>query len=257
MRRYINPDAISPPCHRSPVRLAKRRPKAVDYGADLPDWIAMSKGLSDAATPPLALEARGLTCERGERLLFSELNLAVDHGQMIQLEGANGSGKTSLLRILCGLAQPIDGEIYWNGTSTRKQRLEFLANVAYLSHYNGIKGELTPVENLVISRNLGVPARGNSIDDALEQVGLLDFDDQPCNSLSAGQKRRVSLARLLATDSPLWILDEPFTSLDVSGVALVEGMLRAHLGAGGLAIVTTHHPVDMTGHKVIKLRLGE
>jgi heme exporter protein A len=202
------------------------------------------------------LEARALTCERGGRLLFSELDLAVDHGQMIQLEGANGSGKTSLLRILCGLAQPLDGEIFWNGASTRKQRLEFLANVAYLSHYNAIKGELTPVENIDISRKLGVPAQHTSIDDALEQVGLIDFDDQPCNSLSAGQKRRVSLARLLATDSPLWILDEPFTSLDVDGVALVEDILRQHLDANGMAIVTTHHPMDMGSHQVIKLRLG-
>jgi len=212
----------------------------------------MSQGSSDSP----ALEARALTCERGERLLFSELDLAVDHGQMIQLEGANGSGKTSLLRILCGLAQPIDGEIFWNGVSTRKQRLEFLANVAYLGHFNAIKGELTPLENLAISRGLGIPSETTSADDALEQVGLLDFDDQPCHSLSAGQKRRVSLARLLTTRSPLWVLDEPFTSLDVDGVALVEDMLRSHLDDGGLAIVTTHHPVDMGQHQVTKLRLG-
>ena len=208
-----------------------------------------------AASPP-ALQARALTCERGERLLFSKLDLAVDHGQMIQLEGANGSGKTSLLRILCGLAQPIDGEIYWNGQSTRKQRLEFLANVTYLSHQNGIKGELTPVENLHIARGLGIPSEHTGIDDALERVGLLDFDDQPCHSLSAGQKRRVALAQLLTNNRPLWVLDEPFTSLDVKGMALVEGMLREHLDGGGLAIVTTHHPVDMGEHRVTKLRLG-
>lgn len=215
----------------------------------------MPQALPESAALP-ALEARGLTCERGERLLFSGLDLAVDHGQMIQLEGPNGSGKTSLLRILCGLAQPIEGEIFWNGQSTRRQRLEFLANVTYLSHHNGIKGELTPLENLRIARGLGIPSPHNSIDDALEQVGLLDFDDQPCHSLSAGQKRRVALAQLLTNDSPLWVLDEPFTSLDVKGVALVEGMLRKHLDDGGLAIVTTHHPVDMGEHTVTKLRLG-
>jgi len=217
----------------------------------------MPKAQPESAVSPPALEARGLTCERGERLLFSDLDLAVDHGQMIQLEGPNGSGKTSLLRILCGLAQPIDGEVYWNGQSTRKQRLEFLANVTYLSHQNGIKGELTPVENLRIARGLGMPSAHISIDDALQQVGMLDFDDQPCHSLSAGQKRRVALAQLLTNDSPLWVLDEPFTSLDVAGVALVEGMLRQHLDDGGLAIVTTHHPVDMGSHSITKLRLGE
>jgi heme exporter protein A len=113
------------------------------------------------------------------------------------------------------------------------------------------------VENLNIARGLGIPAPHTDIEDALQQVGMLDFDDQPCHSLSAGQKRRVALAQLLTTDSPLWVLDEPFTSLDVKGVALVEGMLRRHLGSGGLAIVTTHHPVDMGEHRVIKLRLGE
>ena len=217
----------------------------------------MPQAQPESSASPPALQACGLTCERGERLLFNALDLTVDHGQMIQIEGPNGSGKTSLLRILCGLAQPLEGEVLWNGQSTRRQRLEFLANVTYLSHQNGIKGELTPVENLRIVRGLGIPSTHATIGNALEQVGMLDFDDQPCHSLSAGQKRRVALAQLLTNHSPLWVLDEPFTSLDVKGVALVERMLRQHLDDGGLAIVTTHHPVKMGGHPITRLRLGE
>lgn len=201
------------------------------------------------------LEARGLACERGERLLFSSLDLRVEPGAMLQVEGRNGSGKTSLLRILCGLAQPSDGEVYWCGQSTRRRRTEFLAETSYLAHHNGIKGEFTPLENLALVRDLGTPTVVSS-EDALDRVGLTDFDDQPCHSLSAGQKRRVALACLLTAHTRLWVLDEPFTSLDVHGVALVEGMLRDHLGQGGLAVVTTHHPVDLGGHPVELLRLG-
>lgn len=216
----------------------------------------MPQSQSDSSPNPPLLEARGLACERGERLLFSDLELRLEGGSMLQVEGPNGSGKTSLLRILCGLAQPTEGDVYWCGQSTRRHRLEYLANSTYQGHHNGIKGEFTPLENLHVARGLGMPTADVSSEDALHRVGLGDFDDQPCHSLSAGQKRRVSLARLLATHTPLWVLDEPFTSLDVAGVALVENMLREHLDRGGLAVITTHHPVNMGSHRVTKIRLG-
>jgi len=216
----------------------------------------MPQGHTESTNCPPLLEARDLACERGERLLFEGLNLRLEGGAMLQVEGHNGSGKTSLLRILCGLAQPTEGEVLWCGESTRKCRQEYLANTSYQGHLGGIKGEYSPLENLQVARGLGIPTPGMSREDALDRVGLTDFDDQPCHSLSAGQKRRVALARLLATHTPLWVLDEPFTSLDVEGVALVEGMLREHLDRGGMALITTHHPVDMGDHQVTKLRLG-
>jgi heme exporter protein A len=205
---------------------------------------------------PLTLEARALACERGERLLFADLDLRLASGAMLQVEGHNGSGKTSLLRILCGLAQPLEGRVLWCGKDIRRHRHDYLNHVAYLGHANGIKGELTPLENLRIAQGLGHPDPQVSATEALERVGLADFDDAPCHTLSAGQRRRVALAHLLAVRTPLWVLDEPFTSLDRRGVAMVEGLLRGHLDRGGMAVVTTHHPMDLGGHPVTLLNLS-
>jgi heme exporter protein A len=203
------------------------------------------------------LEARDLACERGDRLLFSGLNMGLAPGAMIQVEGRNGSGKTSLLRILCGLAQPIAGEVLWRGADVRRARQSFLANVCYLGHLHGVKGQLTPVENLRIARGLGTPCPDTSIKDALYRVGLRDYDDQICHSLSAGQRRRVAIARLLATRAKLWVLDEPFTSLDRMGVKMVEEMLDEHLSRGGMTVLTTHHPVRTSGTQVTLVTLGQ
>lgn len=201
------------------------------------------------------LETLNLACERGERQLFTELNFTLEAGSMLQIEGRNGAGKTSLLRILCGLATPNSGVVRWRGCDIQQQRQEFLAEVLYLGHHHGVKGALTPEENLQVARGLGVAHPTIGISEALQQVGLAHFADHPCQGLSAGQRRRVALARLLTTSASLWILDEPFTSLDRTGVRMVEGMLRNYLMLGGAVVITTHHPVQMDNYPVQGLNL--
>ncbi len=204
----------------------------------------------------LHLEAIDLECVRSDRQLFTGLNLSLRPGNLIQIEGPNGSGKTSLLRILCGLTSPAQGEVRWCGQDIRAARPEYMAEVAYLGHSPGIKGDLTPRENLAIARGLAGANSAVSVDEALERLEMTDFDEQPVRTLSAGQRRRVALARLLATRATVWILDEPFTALDRGGVRLVEEMLAEHLVSGGMAVLTTHHPVGIAEAHVTRLELG-
>jgi len=200
------------------------------------------------------LSARQLFCERDDRLLFESLNFDLEEGQVLQVKGSNGSGKTTLLRILCGLNDNYRGEIDWFGRPIQHQRDEFYGSLLYLGHRVGVNMVLSPMENLRWACNLQSPTSDQQIVEALERLDLRGFEDSPCHNLSAGQKQRVSLARLLISPARLWVLDEPFTTLDVYGVAVLEDLLAEHVTRGGSIVVTTHHALSVkTGIQYLNL----
>ena len=197
------------------------------------------------------LSATGLTLFRGERCLFRDLDFALDRGEMLLLEGKNGSGKTSLLRAIAGMLDFETGEVQWNGVDVRRQRQVFHAAVAWLAHRTGLKGDLTLTENLAFEANLRAQ-KDTDFDAVLERLGIHRLKKLPLRSLSAGQQRRVSLARMLLTHAPLWLVDEPFTNLDRQGRALVMELVNEHLAEGGLCVMAAHQDVDVNGpmHRV-------
>lgn len=203
------------------------------------------------------LEVSGLECVRGERRLFAGVGFRLDGGELLSLQGRNGSGKTSLLRMLCGLSPAADGEIRWRGEAIGRLGDDYRRELCYLGHHNAIKDELSPLENLLASAHLA----GESLDagealDALERVGLAGREDLACRYLSQGQRRRVALARLCHERRALWLLDEPYVALDAAAIELVAGLIGAHLQRGGLAVLTTHQPVAVAAATVRELRLG-
>ncbi len=208
-------------------------------------------------TPSIRLAAEGLAIRRGDRPLFSDLDFGIEGGQVLQIEGQNGCGKTTLLRILCTLTQPSEGRLVWNGTPLDEVLPDYLAELVYVGHHPAVKDDLTPLENLAFSRLLSRPKPDADPEQALERLGLeVDYETLPCRKLSAGQRRRVALARLLLSDARVWVLDEPFTALDVRGRDLVEALLAEHAMRGGIAILTTHHAVSVVGAPVHRLHLG-
>jgi heme exporter protein A len=199
------------------------------------------------------LEGTGLSCIRDDRVLFEGLDFELVSGRVLLLEGKNGSGKTSLLRILCGFREPDAGEINWCGDAVKDS--QFYAEMAYVGHLDGVKKELTVFENLRMSVALSNSGR-YSINEALAKVHLAGYDDVLVQALSAGQKRRLSLARLLVTENVLWILDEPFTSLDKQGIALIETLMAEHCGHGGMIVLTSHHDIDLPDVDVQRIHLS-
>ncbi len=182
-----------------------------------------------------------LFCERDDRVLFDGLNFDFQSGQIIRIAGPNGAGKSTLMRILLGMSAGFEGDLTFNGKPLNKVRYEFNAQLLYLGHQVGIKGNLTPEENL---KALNPNADKNTIYTALDKVGLRGFEDLLCQGLSAGQQRRVALARLFIESKKLWILDEPFTAIDKDGVAELESIIVDHAKQGGLVILTTHHEIS-------------
>lgn len=203
------------------------------------------------------LSVHDLACARGERLLFKDMNFSVGAGELLLVQGGNGQGKTSLLRLLTGLARPEAGEIRWRGEPIRQCRDLFHAEMIYLGHANGVKDDLDPIENLRFAEGLQGRAfeRERAID-LLQRLGLARCLDLPCRVLSFGQRRRVALSALLLADAKLWILDEPLTGLDVHAVALMEGLIRDHLAGGGMAVATTHQALNLVGVQVQRLLVG-
>ncbi len=201
------------------------------------------------------LQTRGLSCVRDDRLLFEDLNLSLNAGQILLVEGQNGSGKTSLLRILTGLSLPEDGEVLWQGQPIAEVGPDYYEQVNYVGHHDGIKRDLTCLENLRLVQAMGKPLPID-LDDALDKVNLYRFGENFVSTLSAGQKRRLAMARLVVTEAQLWIMDEPFTSLDKASMAMFQQMFEEHLHNAGVIVMTSHHDIEMPNCDVISLNLS-
>jgi heme exporter protein A len=207
----------------------------------------------------MTLQAIGLACNRGERQLFNQINFELVAGDAMCVAGTNGSGKTSLLRMLCGLSFPAEGEVRWSGRNIRHSREEFASQLIYLGHANGVKDDLLAWENLLISATLaGHPISRDQAYLALDQLGLEREADLPTRALSQGQRKRVALARLqFGMHAPLWILDEPFTALDQKSVSHLCATLAMHLDGGGMLVYTTHQAIELRAHRSLTLDLSQ
>lgn len=195
-----------------------------------------------------------LACQRGDKTLFANLDLTIQSGEFVQIEGHNGIGKTSLLRIVVGLAQALSGDVCWNGINILKQRENYHYDLLYLGHHSGVKPELTAWENLKFYQRISACEQGDDVLwQVLETVGLLGREDIPAAQLSAGQQRRIALARLWLSKAPLWILDEPFTAIDKKGVQVLTALFEQHVQKGGIVIFTSHQDVQSTMLRKVRL----
>lgn len=202
------------------------------------------------------LSATDLTLWRGPNCLFEDLSFTVAAGSLLLIRGPNGSGKTTLLRVLCGLTRPETGQVTWCGTSIEKDHQAFGAELAYFGHVNGLKADLTITQNLAFSAQM-YGQSGEQIPTLLDALNLSQCAGLEARYLSAGQKRRTALARLLMSPATLWILDEPVTNLDASGRAYVEERLHKHVASGGLAIAATHEDIRLAGETADEIHLGD
>jgi heme exporter protein A len=204
------------------------------------------------SSPIPLLELRDLGCERDERLLFSGLNLQLAAGDVVQIGGPNGAGKTTLLRALAGISSDYLGQILYAGQALPEASWDFSRDRLYLGHLPGIKKSLTPSENLAWYQ---AQTGGRiSIDEALAAVGLYGYEDTPCYQLSAGQLRRVALARLHLAQARIWILDEPFTAIDKLGVSQLEALIARQSAQGGVVILTSHQDLTLPQLRLVNLQ---
>ena len=195
------------------------------------------------------LELRDLACVRGRRSLFRGLNILLGPGQLLRVSGANGAGKTSLLRMLCGLLAPAQGQVLWQGQDVQRAREAFYQQLIYLGHAAALKDELTPLENLQVALRLGGAAPDDAAArQALTDAGLRGREHVPSRILSQGQRRRAALARLPLGQALLWVLDEPFNALDSAANAWLLGLIESQLKRGGLVVLTSHQPVALSEH---------
>jgi len=210
----------------------------------------MTDSVTDAATP--LLELCNLGCERDDRLLFSGLDLSLFAGDVVQIGGPNGAGKTTLLRAIAGISTDFLGQIRYAGRALPEAAWEFAGDSLYLGHLPGIKKALTPAENLAWYKAQSGAAV--AIDDALATVGLYGYEDTPCYQLSAGQLRRVALARLHLSRARIWILDEPFTAIDKLGVSQLEALIARQCENGGVVILTSHQDLTLPQLRMVNLQ---
>nr|WP_142849339.1 heme ABC exporter ATP-binding protein CcmA [Telmatospirillum sp. J64-1] len=204
--------------------------------------------------PSTTFSGHGLVCLRGERIVFAGLDFSVSAGEALILLGPNGSGKSSLLRVMAGLLRPMSGMLSWNGHSVREDPESHAGRIHYVGHHDAVKPVLTVAENLRFWARLHDPkgAEGH-LDAALEAFDLIHLADVPGRMLSAGQKRRLNLARLIAAPAQVWLLDEPSVALDRASVARLEAAIAAHRAQGGMAVVSTHAEIAMPGAKIMNL----
>ena len=203
------------------------------------------------------LEAANLECVRGSRTLFRGVGFSLAPGALLRVTGSNGSGKTSLTRMLCGLLEPAAGEVRWKGENIRALREEFCEHLLYIGHANALKDDLTATENLAFSCGIaGLTVPRERAHAALERFGLAEGERLPVRALSQGQRRRAALARLAVGEAqPLWILDEPFAALDAAGIDLVQSLASDHLARGGMVVLTTHQDARINAPSVTDINL--
>ena len=203
------------------------------------------------------LEVQNVGCVRGDRRLFDKINFSLTPGTVLHLTGPNGSGKTSLLRIICGLMAPEEGEIRWQGANIRSLAEEYFAAIIYIGHSIAVKEELTSLENLRISSGLaGIDVTRKEAYSVLGKMGLTGRENLAARLLSEGQRRRSALARLLTCRAPLWVLDEVLTSLDKAAVVLMKSLIEEHLSKGGLAVIATHQKLNLSASSFQRLELA-
>lgn len=188
-------------------------------------------------------QAKNVSVRRGDRLLLNDVNFSLAPQQLLRIIGANGSGKTSLLRVIAGLSEPDAGSLQWQGNAIHEAK-HYSANLGYIGHRDGIKSTLTAIENLRFYQQLHKPSNEDAINRVLHKLKLLDHADITAGLLSFGQRRRLAFARLLLTSQSLWLLDEPFTGIDVDGRVLIESICIEHLKNGGMIIMTHHGNLD-------------
>ncbi|AGH82030.1 heme exporter protein CcmA [Psychromonas sp. CNPT3] len=201
------------------------------------------------------LQCNQLTCVREERILFENLSFSANNGQIIQIEGPNGVGKSTLFRTLIGLSRPYSGQVLWMQKDIHQHREPFYQKLLYLGHKSGVKSDLSALENLQFFQQMHQSHEHVNLYEILSKVGLAGYEDMLVSQLSAGQQRRVALARLWLNDCPLWVLDEPFTALDKSGIKVLENLFLEHAKQGGIILVTTHQDMSIDSSHFTKIKL--
>ncbi|HEU0225101.1 MAG TPA: cytochrome c biogenesis heme-transporting ATPase CcmA [Steroidobacteraceae bacterium] len=202
------------------------------------------------------ISARDLQLWRGERHVLRGLSVEAASGDCVHLAGPNGSGKTTLLRVLAGLLTPEEGGVSWRGQPIAADRDGYAATISYLGHSDGLKPDFTACENLAFECGLRRRLEAGDIDRVLAQVGLAGAREQAARSLSAGQRRRLAMARVILSRASIWLLDEPFTNLDADGVQMLAGVVAGHLDAGGAALIASHQPPVIPGHPARRVELA-